>query len=549
MTKQTQSGLGAVGVLLIIFFLAAIGGGGWWLYQLGMKQGMSHADHSMGDRMADSGKSMVSAGPESAPMAQATVDPSGWGIPEGEDATRRHMANGLKAGDIDPETGLEILYYHDPMVPGKNFNAPSKSPFMDMMLVPEYAGAGGADAGSISVSSRIQQNLGVRTGKVIERELSKIVSAVGAIAWNERGKFTVQARATGFIEKLYVRATLDRVYRGQPLFDIYVPAWVAAQEDYLSLQRMQGRGLESLIAASIQRMRQAGMTAAQIALVEEQQAVQARATIVSPTSGVVTELLAREGGTVMPGMMLATINRLSTVWAEAEVPESQASLLKPGSPVTARTPALPGETFTGKVQALLPHVDSVTRTRRARVELANKNRHLVPGMFVQMELADQNARKVLVVPTESLVHTGKRTIVLAREDESFRPIEVETGMEVDGDTEVREGLTLGQEIVLSGQFLIDSEASLKGLEARLGAGGDKEQTYTTAAKVEAVDGDIITVTHPPIEALEWPEMTMDFGLAPDVRADELTAGSEIEIEFKMQEADVPLVVRLRGQAK
>ncbi|MGB7302037.1 MAG: efflux RND transporter periplasmic adaptor subunit, partial [Burkholderiaceae bacterium] len=370
MSKADQHGLGAVGALVIILLLAATGGGGWWLYQLGMKQGMSHTGHSVSGHMAHESAAGDAGAPSAmTPTAKGTTDPSGWGIPEGEEATRRHMASGLKAGDIDPETGLKILYYHDPMVPGKNFDAPSKSPFMDMMLVPEYAGAGGADAGTISVSSRIQQNLGVRTGTVVERELSKSVSAVGAIAWNERGKFTVQARATGFIEKLYVRATLDRVRRGQALFAIYVPAWVAAQEDYLSLQRMQGRGLEGLIEASKQRMRQAGMTDAQIALVERRQAVQARTIIVSPTSGVLTELLAREGSTVMPGMLLAKINRLSTVWAEAEVPESQASLLKPGNPVSARTPALPGETFTGTLQALLPQVDQVTRTRRARVEL------------------------------------------------------------------------------------------------------------------------------------------------------------------------------------
>lgn len=555
MNKVNQNGLGALSVLLIIVLLAGIGGGGWWLYQLGMKQGMSHGAGAMTGQMSAGGAAMAPAAGAAAPAASATVDPTNWGIPEGEDATRRHMTSGLKAGDTDPETGLEILYYHDPMVPGKNFDAPSKSPFMDMMLVPEYAGAGGGDGGTISVSSRIQQNLGVRTGKVVERELAPTISAVGAIAWNERGKFTIQARATGFVEKLYVRATLDRVRRGQPLFELYVPSWVAAQEDYLSLRRMTGRGLEGLVEAAKQRMRQVGMNEAQISLVEEQQAIQARTTIVAPASGVVTELMAREGSTVMPGMLLAKINQLSTVWAEAEVPESQASVLKPGSLVIARTPALPGESFSGKVQALLPQVDPVTRTRRARVLLANKKRLLVPGMFVQMELTDPNARKALVVPTEALVRTGKRTIVLAKEEDSFRPIEIETGIEVDGDTEILKGLTLGQEIVLSGQFLIDSEASLKGIEARLGTGeekndqDDKEKTYMTTARVEAVAGDRITVTHPPIKELEWPGMTMDFGLAPNVQADELTAGSEIEIEFKMQEADVPLVIKLRGQAK
>ena len=384
------------------------------------------------------------------------------------------------------------------MVPGKNFEAPSKSPFMDMMLVPEYEGAGGGDGGTISVSPRIQQNLGVRTGIVEERNLTPTISAVGAIAWNERGKFTIQARATGFVEKLHVRATLDRVRKGQALFELYVPSWVAAQEDYLALIRMQGRGLGTLIDASRQRMRQVGMTEEQIALVESEQSVQARLTIVSPASGVVTELMAREGSTVMPGMLLAKINRLSTVWAEAEVPESQAGLLKRGSRVIARTPALPGEQFDGRVQALLPEVNPVTRTRKARVELANRRWQLVPGMFVQMELTGPNARKALVVPTEALVRTGKRTLVLAVEDESFRPIEVETGIEVGDDTEVRVGLRRGQKIVLSGQFLIDSEASLKGVEARLGDGQEgpesREQTYQTTARVEAVSGSRITVT-------------------------------------------------------
>ena len=550
MNESVRPRSGIAAILVALIFLVAIGAWGWWLYRLGAEQGMKAAGAGMtpqqqgGDGPAGEPPSQSSV----LSNASAKVDPSGWGIPEGEEATRRHMQSGLKAGDIDPVTGLQILYYHDPMVPGKNFDAPSKSPFMDMMLVPEYAGAGGADAGTIQVSSRIQQNLGVRTGKVSERRLSNRVSAVGAITWNERGKFTVHARATGFIEKLHVRATLDPVRRGQPLFDIYVPSWVAAQEDYLSLKRMSGSGLEGLIEAARQRMRQAGMTDAQIARVDERQAVQSRLAIVSPTSGVITELIAREGATVMPGMPLATVNQLATVWAEAEVPESQASRLEPGSPVTAKTPAMPGVVFTGTVQALLPKVDPLTRTRRARVELANKDRRLVPGMFVQMELEGSNAAMALVVPTEALVRTGKRTIVMAREGESFRPIEVEPGIEVDGDTEIIRGLTSGQEIVLSGQFLIDSEASIKGVQARLGDEDSKDATYVTPARVEAIAGDTITVTHPPIEVLEWPEMTMDFSLAPDVRTEGLGAGASVEIEFKMQDGEIPLVVKMKARS-
>ena len=142
--------------------------------------------------------------------------PVNLGIPEGEAATRRHIEAGLKAGEIDPITGRKVLYYHDPMVPGKKFEAPGKSPFMDMMLVPAYAGGEGTDASTVTVSPRIQQNLGLRTGEVTEGRLAPEILAVGAIAWNERDQVVVQARAMGFVEKLHVRATLDPVARGKP---------------------------------------------------------------------------------------------------------------------------------------------------------------------------------------------------------------------------------------------------------------------------------------------------------------------------------------------
>jgi Cu(I)/Ag(I) efflux system membrane fusion protein len=137
-------------------------------------------------------------------------------IAEGEEATRRHMKAGIKAGDMDPANGRKILYYHDPMVPGNKFDKPAKSPFMDMMLVPVYAD-GDTDQGKVTVSPRIQQNLGVRTALVTEGKLSPQVAAVGSIAFNERDQVVVQARATGYVERLHVRATLDRVGKGQPL--------------------------------------------------------------------------------------------------------------------------------------------------------------------------------------------------------------------------------------------------------------------------------------------------------------------------------------------
>lgn len=530
-------------IITALLATGVLSAGGLGLYQLGLKNGMTHA-------------TMATPTETQGSPAGTQIDPSTWGIPEGETATRRHIEAGIKGGDVDPVTGRKILYYHDPMVPGKKFEAPGKSPFMDMMLVPAYAGAQGADSGTVSVSSRIQQNLGVRTGEVVSGQLASEVSAVGTVAWNERGQYVVQARATGFIEKLHVRAVLDQVGKGQPLLDLYVPDWVAVQEDYLTAKRLQGRGLESLAEGARQRMRQAGMSEAQIAVVERTGQVQARMTLVAPASGAVTELMAREGGTAMMGIPLMRINDLSTVWVQAEVPESQASQLAVGAQVAAQTPALPGDVFRGQVQALLPEVNPTTRTRKARMALANPKGKLVPGMFVQMQLkpsAQGQARATLLVPSEALVRTGKRTLVMVVEEGAFRPVEVLVGREQNGQAEILAGLSQGQKIVLSGQFLIDSEANLKGVEARLSSAKEQgptsatQQTYRTTARVEAVAGETLTLTHPEVPALKWPGMTMDFKLAPDVASRKPSVGSEIEIEFHMQEGDAPQIVQWRAR--
>ena len=439
-----------------------LGAAGYGLYAVGMNRGMS-----MGMGMAS-----APTGAEGTPAAAAEVGAQSLPqtIAQGEEATRRHIAAGIKAGEIDPATGKKILYYHDPMVPGNKFDKPAKSPFMDMMLVPVYAD-GDSDGSQVTVSSRIQQNLGVRTAEVVEGTLSPQIAAVGSIAFNERDQAIVQARATGFVERLHVRATLDRVAKGQPLAELYVPEWIAAQEEFLSVRRMQGTDLAALVDGARQRMRQVGMSEAQVALVESTGSPQPRFTLVAPIGGVVTELMAREGMTVMPGATLFRINGLSTVWANADVPESQSALLRPGAMVQARSPAVPGTTFDGKVQALLPDVNPATRTQKARVELANPGTRLVPGMFVQMQFMDKRSDKALLVPTEAIIQTGKRSIAMLAETGNnsgrFRPVEVEIGIESGGQTEVKRGLQVGQRVVVSSQFLIDSEASLKGVEARL----------------------------------------------------------------------------------
>ena len=226
-----------------------------------------------------------------------------------------------------------------------------------------------------------------------------------------------------------------------------------------------------LIDAARQRMLLAGMVEAQIAQVEQSGRVQARIIVRAPIGGLITEVMAREGMAVAAGATLVRIGGTATVWAQAEVPESQTALLKPGMPVSATTPALAGFTFTGRVQALLPDVNPATRTIKARVELNNAGLRLVPGMTVSMSFADLQADKVLLVPSDAVIQTGTRSVVMLAEDGGrFRPVEVETGIESGGQTAIRKGLQAGQRVVVSSQFLIDSEASLKAVESRLNPG-------------------------------------------------------------------------------
>jgi membrane fusion protein, copper/silver efflux system len=514
--------------LLVLVAIAVLSAGSYGLYRLGTQRGTGSAPAT------DPASTAPSAAPATIPQ----------GATEGEAATRRHIETGLKAGDTDPVSGKRILFYQDPMVPGNKFDRPGKSPFMDMMLVPVFAESE-ADLGKVTVSPRIQQNLGVRTAEVIEGMLAPQVSAVGSIAFNERDQTMVQTRTPGFVERLHVRATLDRVAKGQPLVDLYFPDWIAAQEEFLAVRRMQGADLAPLVDGARQRMLQAGMSETQIALVESTDRTQPRITLTAPIGGVVVELMVREGMTVMSGTPLFRINGLGTVWANAQVPESQSALLRPGAKVQARTPAVPGVAFDGKVQAILPEVDPVTRTLKARMELANPGGRLVPGMFVQMQFMDMRADKAVLVPTEAIIQTGKRTVVMLAEDGGrFRPVDVDIGIETGGQTEIRRGLRAGQRVVVSSQFLIDSEASLRGVEARLNDAPPSNDAKTVAkhageATLEAIARDSVTLSHGPIAALQWGPMTMDFKLPASGLPRNVERGDRVSFEFYLNTDGAP----------
>jgi Cu(I)/Ag(I) efflux system membrane fusion protein len=294
-------------------------------------------------------------------------------------------------------------------------------------------------------------------------------STVGAVSIDERGITTVQSRVNGYIEKLYVRAQYDAVSQGQKLLEIYAPDWLSAQEEYLALKRSSQPGADLLAEAARERLKLLGISEEQIQAIERDGKTNPRITLHAPEAGLVWELGAREGMAVSPGVTLFKLAPVGTVWVNAEVPETQAELIRPGVEVEGRAAAFPDKVFKGKVAALLPDVNATTRTIKARIVLANPGGLLKPGMFARLDFGGHQ-KQGLMVPTEAVIYTGKRNVVIVADGEGkFRPVDVEMGRDSGEMSEIRKGLEAGQRVVVSGQFLIDSEASLKTTVERMNA--------------------------------------------------------------------------------
>jgi Cu(I)/Ag(I) efflux system membrane fusion protein len=375
----------------------------------------------------------------------------------------------MASGTAATQTGRKILYWHDPMVPGVKFNQPGKSPYMDMPLVPVYADEANA-GGEVRVNPSVVQNLGIRLGRVERTAIQSRLHAVGNVAFDERLLEVVQARVDGYVTRLQVKAPMERVRRGQPLAEILAPQWLEAEQQYLALLDAKAESAQNLRDAARQRLVVLGVPDATIRAVEATHKTNATTTVVAPIDGVVTELGVRQGAAFMSGASLFRINGLSSVWANAQIPEAKVSVIPVGSTVEAHATAWPGTAFKGRLIALLPEVDPQTRTLTARVALDNPDRRLSPGMYVTLDFTGPESEPQLVVPSEAIIATGERNVVItARDDGGFDVANVTTGTEQDGHTTILSGLTDGQSIVLSGQFLIDSEASLKSTVNRLEA--------------------------------------------------------------------------------
>jgi len=371
------------------------------------------------------------------------------------------------AASAAPQSPGKALYWYDPMFPQHHFDQPGKSPFMDMALVPKYADDGRAATG-VHIDPRVTQNLGLRQAVVERVPLVTVVEASGILGFNERDVSVEQARVGGFVERVWPLAPGDMIGAGQPLAELLVPEWTAAQHEMLALR---ASGDADLLAAARERLHLLGMPEALIGEVERSGQTRARFVVRSSRAGVLQSLEVRSGMTLMAGQTLARINGLATVWLDVAVPEASVGSIRIGSKAQVRMAAFPETTLTGRVAAVLPTLADASRSLRVRVELPNRDGGLRPGMSAQVSLTDGAAGTALAVPTEAVIRTGKRAMVMLVEPEGrFAPVEVTLGRELGERTLVTTGLSEGQKVVASGQFLIDSEASLSGILTRSAAG-------------------------------------------------------------------------------
>lgn len=382
---------------------------------------------------------------------------------------------GLEPEKVDPKTGKKVKYWVAPMDPTYIRNEPGKSP-MGMDLVPVYEEGGGEKepASAIRIDPVTMQNMGVRLAKVMRKPVAKDIRTYGNITYDETGIYTVNTKFSGWIEKLYVNFVGDKVRKGQPLFDIYSPELLSAQEEYLlALQQCTSlstspypdirQGAQRLLEASRTRLRYWDLTDEQISEIEQAGKTQKTVTIYSPATGVVIKKLAFEGHYVKAGEHQYEIADLSKVWVDVDIYEYELPWVHQGMPAEMELAYIPGRRFYGKVLYIYPYLSAKTRTATLRLEFTNPDYELKTDMFATVYLKSTIAGDSLVIPQEAVIDSGVRQVVFVSLGQGkFQPREVTLGVEGNNhEFQVLRGLEEGEEIVVSAQFMLDSESRLQ----------------------------------------------------------------------------------------
>ncbi len=447
----------------------------------------------------------------------------------------------------------KVLYWVAPMNPSYRRDKPGKSP-MGMDLTPVYDDGGG-DANVVKIDPAVVNNLGVRTAEVEKGRLGRLINTVGYVAYDESKLSHVHPRTDGWIEDLYVHSEGDKVKKGDILYKLYSPTLVNAQEEYLQSLRS---GNKLLLAASFARLEALGVSKTQINTLRRKRKVRQTVDVYAPQNGVVARLKVRQGMYIKPMTELMSLADLSTVWLIADVFEKQTAWVKIGDPADVHLSYLPGHEYDGKVEYIYPALDKKTRTLKVRLRFNNPNEALKPNMFANVRIYGGIKNNIIYIPQEALIRTGEEDrVIISLGKGRFSSRVVIAGMESGNQVEIKDGLTPGEKVVVSGQFLIDSEASTKASVMRMGegdAGKSKSKDKSALMKSSSMKSGktvmgkgivksmmaahgMLTLEHEPIESLGWPAMTMDFIAIKKVDLSAIKAGQTVQFELQKQADD------------
>lgn len=476
----------------------------------------------------------------------------------------------------------KLRYYRNPMGLADTSPTPKKDP-MGMDYVAVYEGeesaesdASGADSNSIKISTEKVQKLGVRTELAKMESLDKQVRASGRIEIDESRTYGISPKFEGYVERLYVNVTGQPVSRGQALFEVYSPELVSAQREYTiaaqgveALKEAGGEaqgGMAQLAESSLMRLKNWDISEAQVKALAKSGTTQRTLTFRSPISGIVTEKKALQGMRFMPGESLYQIADLSAVWVVADVFEQDIGMIRNGSKAIVKINAYPDKVFQGKVSYVYPTLQAATRTVSVRIELPNPGQLLKPAMFAQVEIPVAAKGQVVTVPISAVIDSGTRQIVLVQKAEGrFEPREVKLGMRGDTSVEVREGVKVGEPVVVAANFLIDAESNLKAAVGGFGmapaaqtasapvvapSAPSTKAGYTGEGAIDSVNQKtgMVTLNHDAIAALKWPAMTMEFKLANTALLQGLKPGARVTFEFVERGAGEWVVTRISPAA-
>jgi membrane fusion protein, copper/silver efflux system len=464
-----------------------------------------------------------------------------------QDSAAQQSSGEIQSASTDKQSSgsneqitTEPLYWVAPMDDNYRRDKPGKSP-MGMDLVPVYAETGGnSGEGVVKINPSVVNNLGVRTATVSYARLDNQINTVGFITYNEDKLSHIHPRIAGWIEKLYIKATGDLVTKGQPLYELYSPELVNAQEEYLLTLAANDK---RLIAASENRLKALHIPQQVLNEIKSTKQVKQHVMFTAPQSGFIKDLNIREGFYVELGTKLFSIGDLSQVWVEAEVFERQYRKIHQGDKVSMNLDYLPEHVWQGEVDYIYPILDATTRTVRVRLRFENPDLSLKPNMFAQVTIHDSNDEQQLLIPKEALIRTGKQDrVVLALNHGEFKSISVKIGNQDTEHVEVLSGLNEGDKIVVSAQFLIDSESSKTSDFLRMSAVEQEseplhERKVWVQAKIENVmlSHRMVTMTHQAIDEWDWPEMTMDFIVSDNVDISQLENGLSLHVEISQGE--------------